>query len=416
MRESLEHYCRRTETEYLLQEWDYARNGSLTPATVSYGSNQKIWWQCRKGHCWQAQVTTRTNNHTGCPYCAGVRPYPGETDLAARYPEVAAQWHPTKNGTLTPEQVLPGSHRMVWWLCPEGHEWKAIVKSRTSGCGCPVCANRVNQPGENDLATLYPEVAAQWHPTKNGKLAPKDVVAGSYLRVWWRCEQGHEWRAQISSRAKGGAGCPVCAGRKVLVGVNDLATLAPEIAAQWNDEKNGPLKPTEVTRSCNRSVWWRCEKGHEWKAPVSSRTERLLGCPYCSGRRVLAGFNDLATICPEIAAQWYQPLNGTMTPQMVTAGSRKKVWWECSYGHVWKAVVSSRTGRQKCGCPICAGHVKSSRYMHPLLKPEAFGTNEGVANYSVLSPAGQDEQQTNPPSVARRSKRRVVKRQEMKIN
>ena len=339
-----------------------------------------------------------------------------QNSLAEHFPFLVKEWDMEKNFPLDPSELSSGSHRKVWWRCGKGHTWLAEVKSRTGGSGCPFCANRSIAAGENDLGTTHPALAAQWCETRNAGLTPSDVVPGSHKRVWWRCEQGHEWRAQISSRAKGGAGCPVCAGRKVLVGVNDLATLAPEIAAQWNDEKNGPLKPTEVTRSCNRSVWWRCEKGHEWKAPVSSRTERLLGCPYCSGRRVLAGFNDLATICPEIAAQWYQPLNGTMTPQMVTAGSRKKVWWECSCGHVWKAVVSSRTGRQKCGCPICAGHVKSSSYMHPLLKPEAFGTNEGVANYSVLSPAGQDEQQTNPPSVARRSKRRVVKRQEMKIN
>lgn len=416
MRESLEAYCRRTNMEYLLQEWDYARNGGLTPSNVSYGSHRKFWWQCGKGHSWQAQVTTRTNNHSGCPYCAGVRPYPGETDLAACYPEVAAQWHPTKNGALTPDQVLPGSHRMVWWICPEGHEWKAVIKSRVSGCGCPVCANRVNQPGENDLASLYPDVAAQWHPTKNGTLTPKDVVAGSHLRVWWRCEQGHEWRAQIYSRTKGGVGCPFCAGRRVVVGVNDLETLAPEIAAQWNYEKNGLLDPTELTQYSNRIVWWRCEKGHEWKAPVSARTERLIGCPYCAGRRVLAGFNDLATVHPEIAAQWYQPLNGTLTPQMVTSGSKKKVWWECAYGHVWKAVISSRTGRRKCGCPICAGRVKSAHNINLPLKPEPFGRNTGAANCSVLGPAGREKPQTNPPPAACPPKRRAGNGQETKVN
>ena len=358
MRESLEQYCKRFGMEEILAEWDFSKNEEVSPASISYGSKRKVWWRCAKGHTWQAEVTARTGSHTGCPFCAGVRAYPGETDLAARYPDLAAQWHPEKNEELTPDQVLPGSHRMVWWRCEQGHEWRAQVKSRVAGCGCPVCANRVNAPGVNDLAGAYPKIAAQWHPTKNGALTPNDIVFGSHMKVWWRCEKGHEWKASIISRTQNGAGCPVCAGRVAAAGENDLATLAPEIAKEWDQERNGILKPTEMTLSSNRKVWWRCEKGHAWKASIASRTRSQTGCPYCAGRRVLAGFNDLGTLYPKIAAQWYQPLNGGLTPQMVTPGSRKKVWWRCGEGHVWKAVVYSRTGEKKSGCPVCAGKVK----------------------------------------------------------
>jgi len=75
---------------------------------------------------------------------------------------------------------------------------------------------------------------------------------------------------------------------------------------------------------------------------------------------VLKGFNDLATTAPKIAAQWHPELNGSLTPQMVTAGSRKKIWWHCAEGHVWKAVVYSRAGVQKSGCPVCAGRIKDA--------------------------------------------------------
>ena len=85
------------------------------------------------------------------------------------------------------------------------------------------------------------------------------------------------------------------------------------------------------------------------------------GCPYCAGKRVLAGFNDLATLCPEIAAQWDPSLNGALTPEMVMPGSHQKVWWRCPEGHVWKAAVFSRTGKQKCGCPVCAGNVRREK-------------------------------------------------------
>ena len=75
----------------------------------------------------------------------------------------------------------------------------------------------------------------------------------------------------------------------------------------------------------------------------------------------MAGFNDLATTHPKIAAQWHSGLNGQLTPQMVTAGSHKKVWWICVEDHVWKAVVYSRTGKQQRGCPVCAGTVNGKR-------------------------------------------------------
>lgn len=363
--ESLEQYCLRLGETDLLREWDSARNGGTTPRDISYGSKRKVWWRCGKGHVWQAQVTSRTNNHTGCPYCSGTRPCPGETDLATCRPDLAAQWHPSKNGGLRPDQVLPGSHKAVWWRCDKGHEWRAEVKSRTAGCGCPVCANREEVPGENDLASAFPEIAAQWHPVKNGTLSPRDVVAGSHRKVWWRCAKGHEWQAQIAARTRSASGCPVCAGRAVSAGENDLATLAPGIAAQWDPEKNGSLRPTDVAPFSNRAVWWRCEKGHSWKASVASRTSRLRGCPYCAGRRVLAGFNDLATVCPQIAAQWDQSLNGALTPQMVTAGSSKAAWWRCPEGHVWKAVIYSRTGKQRSGCPVCAGKVRHGARKYP---------------------------------------------------
>ena len=82
------------------------------------------------------------------------------------------------------------------------------------------------------------------------------------------------------------------------------------------------------------------------------------GCPYCAGKKVLKGFNDLATLEPKVAESWHPTLNGRLTPETVTVGSRRKVWWQCPEGHVWKAVVYSRAGRQRAGCPVCAGRVK----------------------------------------------------------
>ena len=182
MRKSLAAFCLEKGLQELLGQWDQERNAPLTPETISYGSKRKVWWRCSKGHEWLAQPYARTGSETGCPYCAGKLPIPGETDLGTLFPNLTREWHPIKNGSLTPDQVLPGSHQKVWWRCANGHDWMAQVKSRVSGCGCPVCANKIVEPARTDLATVAPAVAAQWHPTKNGTLTRHDAQGLVALR------------------------------------------------------------------------------------------------------------------------------------------------------------------------------------------------------------------------------------------
>ena len=366
MKQSFYDFCLEHRKEHLLVQWDAAKNFPMTPRTISYGSRKQAWWVCDKGHRWQTAVQSRTAPNNQCPVCAGKQVLAGFNDLASRYPDLAAQWHPVKNGSLTPDQVLPGTHRKVWWVCGQGHQWEAVVKSRVAGAGCPVCTSRKVQPGENDLAAQYPDLAAQWDQEKNGALTPSQVLPGTRRKVWWRCTKGHSWQAAIAARTSGNTGCPVCNGKQVLPGENDLATLRPDLAAQWHPTKNLPLTPETVSGNSNRSVWWVCGLGHEWRSPIGRRAQGSTGCPVCTGRQVLPGFNDLATLEPEIAAQWDQGLNGTLTPQMVTSGSAKRVWWRCDQDHVWAAKIYSRTGSQRSGCPICTGHYKKNRYRNAL--------------------------------------------------
>ena len=240
----------------------------------------------------------------------------------------------------------------------------AKIRSRVTGSGCPICTNRKVLIGTNDLATLYPHLAKEWHPTKNGKLMPDSVTCGSKRKVWWQCSKGHEWYASVQSRVLDNTGCPVCAGRIIIPGENDMASIFPDIAKEWHPEKNNTLSPSMVAPFCKLRVWWRCPLGHDYMATVESRTAKHSGCPYCAGKKVLPGFNDLATCQPRIAAQWHPSLNDSLTPQMVTAGSHKKVWWICEEGHVWKAVIYSRTGKQQRGCPVCAGVISGKRKLH----------------------------------------------------
>ena len=165
----------------------------------------------------------------------------------------------------------------------------------------------------------------QWDQEKNGDLTPQNVSTGSNRKVWWRCEKDHSWQDKVNNRV-GGYGCPVCAGRRIEVGYNDLATTHPHLAEQWDQEKNGDLTPQNVSAGSGKKVWWRCEKGHSWQADVNSRT-RGRGCPVCAGHQVEVGYNDLATKHPHHAEQWHPEKNGDLTPHMVTFGTTKKVWW-----------------------------------------------------------------------------------------
>ena len=338
----------------LAAEWHPQKNKMLRPEHVSVGSNKKIWWQCAQGHEWQATINSR-NSGNGCPICSGRKLLVGYNDLVTLKPFLAAQWHPEKNGKLEPVDVTTSSDKIVWWVCEKGHEWEARVADRSKGSNCPICANRKILVGYNDLETTNAQLAKEWHPSKNGELRPTDVAANSFRRVWWQCSKGHEWESIIASRTRGN-GCPICSGRKVLIGYNDLLTENPRLALQWHPTKNDNIKPTDVTANSKRKVWWECEKGHEWEATVGHRNKGE-NCPICANRKILVGYNDLATTNAQLAKEWHPAKNGKLLPNDVTAGSKKKVWWLCSNcGNEWESAVYYRNGGG--GCPKCANRIE----------------------------------------------------------
>ena len=179
MKLSFYDYCMTHSRNDLLLQWHPTKNGTRTPETVTFASHQKVWWICEQGHEWEGSIYIRTSRISRCPYCTGRRIIPGKNDFASQRPELVAQWHPTKNNGKRPEEVFVSSHERIWWICEFGHEWNASVRSRSAGTGCPVCKRRLLLRGENDLATTHPTLAREWHPTKNGKQKPSDVLAGT---------------------------------------------------------------------------------------------------------------------------------------------------------------------------------------------------------------------------------------------
>ena len=166
----------------------------------------------------------------------------------------------------------------------------------------------------NSLAEVHPELVLEWSE-KNLPLTPEDITFGSNKKVWWKGACGHEWQTSVKARSNGEK-CPICSGARVIAGINDLATLEPLLEKQWS-EKN-KIKSTEVSIGSHKKVIWRCEKGHEWEAAVKSRTINKTGCPYCSHNKVLAGFNDLAMLLPDIATEWSER-NYPLLPTQVMA-------------------------------------------------------------------------------------------------
>ncbi len=159
--------------------------------------------------------------------------------LSVTHPELAREWHPTKN--------------------------------------------RWSEPRKPSFGTLFPEMSEESSDVSEQILTPADVTAGSGMKVWWKCSKGpdHEWEATVAARAGSDrTGCPCCSNYKVSV-TNSLASCFPEIAAEWHPTKNGELTSADVVFGSNREFWWKCPKGedHEWEDQPNNRTSPVLRGP-----------------------------------------------------------------------------------------------------------------------------------------
>lgn len=175
---------------------------------------------------------------------------------------------------------------------------------------------------------------------------------GSEYKAQWKCSKGHVWKMAICVRsgAKAGSQCPFCAGNRAWAGFNDLATLRPDLISEWNDEK----PPHEVLPGAKYMAKWKCRAySHEWTAQVSSRGIQNNGCPYCSNRRIITGFNDFATRYPEHVKQWNYEKN-TDSPDSFILNYGIRYWWICEFGHEWESDCKDRVNSKE-KCPTCYG-------------------------------------------------------------
>ena len=369
----------------------------------------KAWWLCSTDdrHAWQTSVANRAVRGYGCPYCSGRKVIP-EDSFAAAFPEHAAEFHPTLNGHLKPDEFAPQSNKRVWWQCSTNpsHVWETTFVNRSVGSGCPDCLAY-----SHSLECKSPDVAKLWHPEKNGELTPAMIANRSEKAVWWLCDQDstHEWRAMVVRRVDGQAPCPKClkleqaktGGESTTTPPRSVVESAPEILAYWHPTKNEGLEPSSLTKSSSKKVWWQCidEPDHVWEEAVERVADRQTKCRVCLDSRPQGAFareKSLAAKRPDLLREWHPTLNGDLDPWCLGPGSSRRVHWQCSEDpeHVWDTQVFQRKAGSKC--PFCSGAKVDSKTCLASVHPDVAKTWHPTKNGDLT-----------PHEISRQSARRV---------
>lgn len=290
----------------IIKKWHPTKNINISPENFTFGSHKKVWWLCDKKcsegclHEWEAMIKDRCGKNSGCPYCTkmkGNRKFCIHESLSVTHPEIAKQWHPTKNGELKPEMISFGSNIKVWWLCdktcPEGckHEWKTEPNKRTDGINCIFCChNPKNLCEHTSIKFTHPEISKQWHPTKNGELKQEMFSSGSDKKIWWLCDKTcsegclHEWETSITQRCSESnpRNCPFCSKPCKQICLHDsIIYKYPDIAKKLDPDKNKDVDFTTISVGSSKKFWWICNNNHMIQDTIKSKITHPESCPLC---------------------------------------------------------------------------------------------------------------------------------------
>ena len=293
--------------------------------------------------------------------------------LSVKFPNIFKQIHPTLNPGVDIEKITYASRKNLLWRCNnpnikcDHHVWPSTVANRTNGTRCPYCSISNGKACPcTSLSTLKPEIAKQfdYEHELNKNLDPTTLKVSSGKYVYWKCTNPavncdhHRWGAKVADRTHDNTGCPYCANKKICI-CNSLATLRPEIAKEFDFERNIGLSPDMLSVGSDKSVHWKCSKAecdhHVWTIEVYHRTGKdNTGCPYCSHNKVCP-CGSFAALYPDLLKEFDYNKNKNVNPVELAPFSSKVVWWKClkaSCGKEWEICIGQRT-YYETGCPRC---------------------------------------------------------------
>lgn len=433
----------------IAKEWDYSKN-TIKPNQVGSTSKLRVWWKCIKcNYEYERQICNRTKRNNGCPKCStknSTRVNIGVNDLKSQNPRIANEWNYEKNGNLTPEMITVNSGQKVWWICPVGHEYQAVIRDRNSGTNCPICNKRNSSSFPEQAIYFYikkafPDAINKYKDIFKNSMEldvyiPSKKIGIEYDGKYWHsleeiherelkkyeiCKQHNIMLIRIKENHKNvwqdtadstyilkkqndkklleryiyhilslididlsyifdKSYTKPTFYNKISVDIerdkneicsylsnveNSIAILYPRLVEEWDYEKNGNLKPEMFTAGSNEKVWWKCKVcGYNWQNTINARTPpRNIGCSICGKDKRGKTFHmnylkrkgSLLETNPSLAEDWH-PTKNTISINDITESSPKKVWWLCKKcGHEWFTSPNNRS--RGIGCPCCYGRV-----------------------------------------------------------
>lgn len=339
----------------LSSEWHPTRN-SLSPSDLTAGSSKKVWWQCGKGHEWEARISSRTHiyhGHSkpyGCPYCRNLK-IDSANSLLTINPILAKEWHPTKN-SFTPDMVAPSSGKKAWWRCSNGHEWIAQISSRAQGVGCDQCNPKVSVLEVriySEIKGLFKDAVAQkkiygkecdiWIPSLN---------LGIEVDGWY-------WHQNSLTKEEDKNLCIENSGAQLIrVRQEGLMKIRPHDIFHSRMDHPKKIVNDLISAICNlRPDIHQLQDCLKYQSNPQYCNEQLFNIMSVNLCAPEPG-QSLADLYPEVASQWHPTKNGSMLPSQIKPSNTRKFWWICKNKHEWLAPIYSRTNGN--GCPYCSGH------------------------------------------------------------
>lgn len=304
---------------------EYASENKMDPFTVAEKSDKTVNWICRNNpkHKWSASFKQRANGTGNCPECRG---WHYNKMLWQERPDLEKYFDTRKNKRLFKSYSFKSNDK-VWWICEKGHSFERAICNAViaNSFECSICTNKQLAVGINDLASQFPELAAEFDCERN-KITPDQVIQNSMTEYWWHCKEGHDFFRSSYYRTTSFSRCPICTRTIVVKGINDFQTVYPKILEIWDYDKND-VKPDEISDRNTGKFTFKCSKGHTYDSYLSTAIYNNFNCLICNNVLIQPGVNSLIDTHPELAME-FSP-NEVRNPDEFTKDMAYSILWRC---------------------------------------------------------------------------------------